>query len=268
MTRSETLAFIGESEYLRESARIEARNVLDTFDVQEVLDDPDKAASDMVDDLVAVLLLNLIGSATSLTRSHAVDLGFDAVADDEIASIVSEAIDQVHADTEAQIADRIKQTDARLRADGTSEEVLSQVVQSPEGRTALLVGVAVILAGAGAGLIALIEQGIMDSAQAAFAASSAETNMPLRWHATGDGRSCVGPIQSACESRDGLEKTLPEWIDLGLPGAGNLLCSIYSKSGLPQCRCELAPASSPRAEPGVVDTSETVKAAREKANAR
>lgn len=263
-TRAQALSFIEQSEYLRERCRIEARTLLDESDAQDLLDNPQQATADIYDALVAALLGLIIPEAVAAAQQHAVELGLAPVSNEEASGVAEDAIGSLE-ETEQEFASRLADADDRLRSDGQSEETLLATVTSAAGRTALLAGVLGLLQGAAAGVVALVEQGILDLAQGKTAASDPTTL--LRWHATGDGKSCQGDLANSCEPRDGMEKSLADWTALGLPGAGNLICSIYSRSGLPQCRCDLGNASLERTEPGVVDATDAIKAGRERASA-
>lgn len=261
-TREQTLAFVEQGEFLRERARIECRHILGEADIQECFDDPAQASQHILDAVVAALMGVIVWDAVTAAQRHAAELGLPEISNAEAAPVVEDAIQQLE-ETEPDVENALRDSDERLRADGQFEAVILAVLASDAGRDALLSPVQGILTGAAAGVVTAVEQGIFDLAQAKHDEKTPDAL--FRWYATGDGRECAADLVNSCEPRDGMEKTLEEWRALGLPGAGNLLCSIYSKSGLPQCRCQLGPADVRRAEPGVVDVTDAVKAGRERA---
>lgn len=261
MTKAEALAYVEQGEYYRERARIEAGNLLDEIPVEELLQDPAGAAGHILD--LAVLVLSPIAfDAASDAQKHALTLGLTEVTDEEAAQAVDEAIS--HLDTiQQEIADRIQTADENIRRDGAALATITAVLASAAGRTAFLSPVLGLLQGAMAGVVTLVEQNVMDLAQAKTVQQTPETL--FRWRATGDGRSCNDIVEDSCEPRDGMVKTFDAWQEIGLPGASHLLCSVYSRSGLPQCRCTLENATLPHTEPGVLDITDAVKAGRDRA---
>lgn len=262
-TKDQALGFVEQSAYLGETARRHAHDVLDEADIEQMLEDPDAAAQTILDKLVALLMTDVVWAAATDAQRHVLALGLTEVTNDEAAQSIEEAIQNLE-QIEPELADRIRQVDESLRRDGTADAVILAALASPAGREAALSPVTGFLQGASAGVVTMIEQGVDDLAQGKTVAAVPETK--LRWHATGDGNSCVDLPENSCEPRDGIEKTLDEWRALGLPGAGNLLCSMYSRSGLPQCRCKLGNANVARSEPGVLDVTEAVKAGKARAN--
>jgi hypothetical protein len=265
--KSKILLYISLSEYLRQSARNIAREIFADFSAQELLTDPSGAAQELVD-LLVVRLRSFVQRAVNQANSHAVALGLASISSADRELLVNDTIEEIHGDSEAKILALITAADDRVQRmldDGVDESVAEANLKSEAGKAALFVGLLAALQASAAGFISEAERKVSEAT--GNATTTADPAAKMRWSTVGDGRECSDVFENSCDMRDGLEMTLDEWRHFGLPGASNLLCSIYSRSGFSNCRCSWENAATPLADPGVINASDAIKAGRERANA-
>lgn len=260
--KATVLKYVALSEFFRQRARMIARRILDRYATIELLNDPHATAMDIVDAL-ALALQPLMAQAVDASDAYAADLGFPAPADSK--KILAAVLLTFHTDAEPEIEARIRSAHDRLVEtldEGVSESAVEASLKSELGKSALFAGLLATLSGTASGFISEVERQVGISSYEAAGAT-----VPLfRWDTVGDNISCEDALENSCDQRDGMEKSFEDWQALGLPGAPNLLCSLFSKSGFSQCRCVLGDAAVPRPEPGKIDASEAIKEGRAKAD--
>lgn len=245
MTRKESiLAFAGFSAYLSERAKISAQNVIDRFDWLEIFTNRENVGRDLSDALF-VLVLPLAHEALLRAESYAVELGLAGLSHEVLAAILDDVVGEAEAGLQNAIESELGVLEERVDrslADGVSEDTIVKNLESDSGRKAMLAGVAAVLTAYAIGAVSEVERQVVETAtrlQDAAAAAGGQASTPLRWQTVNDGRSCSNILEDSCEPRHGLIKPLADWTELGMPGAANLLCSIFSRSGFSRCRCLL-----------------------------
>jgi hypothetical protein len=265
--RDKILAYLAFSEYLRQRARNYARLIFDSMTVEDFF------AEGMASDLVDLIFLKTRTDAFRAARrsnAYAVILGMEALSESELDIIIDDIVNRLHAETEplieAEIASAKDEIDA-MGDEGVADETIAAILRSKVGKEGLMAGVIAVMVAAAAGLIATLERQVIVEASLNAAQEGPASESSFRWVTVQDRRVCDGGLlENSCSRRHGLEKTMPEWVKLGLPGAPNLLCSIFSRSGFSSCRCVLdaAPAED---IPTAVDSQEAIRSGRDRADA-
>jgi hypothetical protein len=269
---------VESSEFYKEVARLSAVAIIAASSLDEMLHSP----ALYVDNFLAALLDVFDGHRDGIideARSYAAALGLvevpledaNAIADDAERGLLTDSRDALSAAL-IPVDDRISE----MLDSGISAETISKSFESDATRDALLSGFIATARGAASAWVNDIDRGIaeaaadaIDEAAAADAAiSETQDDEPpnFEWLAVIDGRTCDDQIENSCAPRHGVVMTMSEWEEMGRPGAPNLICSIFSKTGS-SCRCLLLESGKTGRSEVVnpVDVSEAIKAGRDRA---
>jgi hypothetical protein len=266
MTLDQALAYVHDSEYRKELARLIAAGFLSDADLATLLNGGPDAIDELVQRLFGKLDEKLLPQAISDAAAHALALGLAALAaprvlaEARLTDVMAEAITQM--DTRLEEVSRA--VDRAVGA-GASDEAIRAAVSTDAGREALLAPIESLLKATGAGIIGSAESAVIGGA-AAFAAQE-DPAMLFSWQTRQDDRVCEDVFENSCAPRDGNELTLEEWDAFGQPQGETLICTIYAKGAFSNCRCVLENAESRGAAPGPINISAAIAAGKADAEA-
>jgi hypothetical protein len=235
------LAHVESLEYTKELARQIAEQLVDQYEVKEIIDDP----QGFTDSILAALVLLLLPHAKAVAAEAADYAGELALADisgKDLAAIVDESQAKFLAFAQPALqleTDRLAARVQDMLAGGAALTTLTAVLASPATKEALLAPMIGLTRRLAASWIQFVERDVND---AAVLATERAQLMPvtLTWVAVMDRNTCDGEVEFACAPRHGMAATLAEWSAMGMPGSSVLICSMHSPRGGSACRCLLA----------------------------
>jgi|SRR5581483_221142 len=260
------LDFIERAEYLKEIARQEASQLVNDVDAEKFLDDPDGAIEAMLAALLAALD-QYAQEIAEAARTYAVNLGFDlvdavdieAVVNDEEHKFILVALPSLTLAAES-VATRIES----MIASGVSADALETALSSDATKEALFSTLEAALKSAASAYLQELVRAVVTVAVELKAGQDAQAL--FEWVAVMDGHTCDDAFENSCAPRHAQRQTLAEWDDAGRPGAPQLICSMFSKTGS-NCRCVLM-ITDEASEPKVlnpVDVSAAIRDGRQRA---
>lgn len=229
---------VEEIEFLKEAARREVVRILDQASVEEIIDDPDAFIASVVA-AVLVRIRQRARAAAIEAHDYALALGLSALTDAEIDAVVGQAEERFISAGSVSMATALVPIIARLeqmRAAGVAGSTIAASLQAQATREAMLATLYSATKSAAAVYIQDIARTIAEVA--AEASAELEGAVLFRWIAIMDDATCDDLIENSCAPRHNTELTFAEWGELGQPGAPQLICSIYARSGS-FCRCGL-----------------------------
>lgn len=242
---SSVASHAGQVEYLKERARLQAASLLDDVSVAELLDDP----QGYVDDIVAAamhVLDPILDDAEQEAVDYAKELGMEEIDQAEL--------DDARGDVEnsfatyaapallAALAPALRSIQDQ-QASGIAPDVIAAMLSAVATRDALL---APFLSQ----LRSLVAFAVQDSVRSLFerardllvAGLGVVSSVKFVWITVEDLHVCDSEEENSCAPRHGQLYNVLDLIQLGAPGAPNLLCTIWGNArGVGSlCRCMLA----------------------------
>jgi hypothetical protein len=230
--------------------------------------------SQFVDELLAATIAGLdsyVDTVIDEARDYAANLGLELLPRD--------VLDAIRADVERNFLDAarpalasalipVDQRISDMLDAGVSPSTITAALSSDLTRDALLAGFVGVAKSAAATYIQELDRAIAEAAADATVDAADDEDGPpnFEWLAITDGKTCDDLIENSCLPRHNTVMTMDEWEELGRPGAANLICSIYAKSGS-FCRCVLMESgkvgSSQVLNP--IDVTDAIRAGKERA---
>ncbi len=269
---AEVLAHVERTEYLKELARLIAKDIGDEVDLEKALTDPG-FAENLIDDLIGALEDHrvLTGAASNASR-FAATIGLDSLSESDRHELLADTVAQIMEQGGEIVGSAVKTLVDRvgqMSAAGVGDEVISAAI----GASDLGASISSSLASIAGSIVTQIERDTLAQAREDFStptdgpqdAQAPEEPPDWRWVTMEDDRVCEGVIENSCAPRHDQELSEDEWGFMGLPGGFNLICSYYAKGPSSNCRCFLEPAEGSRTSPSPVNVSAAIASGKSRA---
>jgi AcrR family transcriptional regulator len=265
ITAERILSHVEQTEYLKEVARREAARLLESADVQEFVDDPDR----FTEALLAAILLALGPRAKELSeeaRDYAEALGHGRIPDADLKKLTGTTDDDflLLALPILLVATEPARAQVERMVTGASASTVATALESEATRKALLAPLTSAVKSAAATYMQGVSRSVTDLALEMFSDNGTDT---LEWITVHDDAVCDDVFENSCKPRHGKVLTRDEWDEVGRPGAPQLICSIYAKGGGSNCRCELVPSLVPAGILNPIRVTDAIRAGKERAAA-
>lgn len=240
---SSVLGHIEQSSYLQALAGLIAIRVVQSISVDEYEQDWNADAL-LLQTLFVALRKEIVPQVSRATLAFAKTLGYETVDAAEMANIVDLELSDAAATAQVEIKAAVGSLRQRLRsmADaGLSDKALASTLDAEAVTRALTQRIEAVAKSAAVSFVKAVEASAMLFAQAAKSSEAARLGVVLNWQwiTMRDGKACNDTFYDSCGPRHGKSMQMEDWIKNGLPQGAFLLCSIYSRSGISQCRCFL-----------------------------
>jgi hypothetical protein len=263
------LTHIEDSAYLQAVAAALALKIVRTQDPFEL--QQDDAADVILAALVLAMRRGLLAQIEAAAVAMARTLGYglltpaqvDAIAEAQIGA----AIDRAGPSLEAALAD-VKIRADLLASSGMGEAQIARVMATQGMGQAIRQKVEGVAKSMATSLVKSIEAATLLAAQEGKD-QAAKKPLEWSWVTMLDDHVCEDVFLNSCQPRHGWHMPLDGWKKNGMPQGPQLICSVYSKSGVSQCRCfltELGVFSG--IEAGPVSAADAIQRGRARAVAR
>lgn len=268
-TRAQVKSFVTESSRLRKTASNLAYEISENIELSELIEDPEGYVRDLITALWAVLMNDVVPATAANAWDHVKGTVALRIAADDLDEIVDGTIRQLHRELRDAMGVRalsVANHFAELSIDGVSARTLAVVMATEASRKSILAPVIAGLSLAAIGIVGHVEKNVLDfgtgmAAEREKGGEKGSEEAQFEWITMSSDSSCDDQLENSCVPRDGLAKTWNEWVDLGLPGAGVLLCSYYC----PHCHCVLQEIGQLRPEVTQEEVAEFLAAGKEQA---
>jgi hypothetical protein len=240
MPAKQMLSYIQNSEFMRESARLLAKNIADSIDIRELVGDVTGYTDDLLMAVWEMVKQEFYDKALAGAIAAASSLGLSVPDTQLLEKAVLDELSKVITDTSSYLVQRVENAMSvldRASSSGVAPEVIGAILDSEKGAAAIVGPVEASIRQLGGGMVSTIENTVMTAAQEQTALEEPATLFV--WNTAADDNVCQDVFENSCDPRDGEELQLDEWGALGEPGAEHLICTMFAKGGFSNCRCWL-----------------------------
>jgi hypothetical protein len=261
VTADQILKHVELTEFFKEVARQEASRILASADLEAFIDRPEE----FIAELLAAILAALGDRSAEMVeeaREYAEVLGLRMLSEEEAEAIAEEENDAflVAAIPALLLAAMPARDQVARMIEGAGAQSVAASLAQPATREAIFATFTSAVKTTAATHVQGLERAVI---QVALELTDGEDS--FEWVAVMDGGTCDETFDNSCAPRHGEVKTLPEWDEVGRPGAAHLICSIYAPGEGSYCRCQLSAVDVPNRLASPVDVADAIKAGKSRA---